>query len=295
MTDTRYCDLHTHSCFSDGADTPQALADAACRAGLYAIALTDHNTVAGLADFAHAAESRGILPVSGCEFSTDFAGNELHILGLFLPRDSWPEVAAYTEIRNRRKARSNRDCCERLAAAGYDVSYDDILEKNPGASINRMHIARELMSKGYTASVWEGFERLLQPEHGFFREPARLDALDTIRRIRQWGGAAVWAHPLISITPAEIEAFIPEAKEAGLDGIETLYSLYSPEDTRFMQSLAEAHGLLPSGGSDYHGINKPGIEIGTGKGGLRIPREYLEALACRASINKRISRQEVSS
>lgn len=283
MTDTRYCDLHVHSCLSDGADTPEKLVDIACAAGLQAIALTDHNTIAGLPEFAAASEKKGLQAVYGCEFSTDYAGKELHILGLFLPLRSWPDVTAYTEMRNRLKALSNRDCCERLAAAGYDISYDDILEKNPGASINRMHISRELMEKGYAASVKEALHQLLQPEQGFFRKPARLDALDTIRRIKLWGGAAVWAHPLLNVSRAEIEVFIPEAKAAGLDGIETLYSLYSPEDTCYMQSISKTHDLLPSGGSDFHGINKPDIKMGVGKGNLRIPLEYLDALAERAS------------
>ena len=283
MNCSGYCDLHAHSCFSDGSCTPEEIVKAACDAGLRGVALTDHNTVSGLPDFTAAAGRYGIQAVCGCEFSTDYLGKELHILGLFLPRDSWDAVAAYTEIRNRRKARSNRDCTERLARAGYDISYDDILAGNPGASINRVHIARALLAKGYVSSVKDAFDRFLQPEHGFFREPARLDAFDTIRHIKDWGGAAVWAHPLISASPAEIGVFIPEAKSAGLDGIETLYSLYSPEDTRYMEALARKYGLLPGGGSDFHGANKPDIALGTGRGDLRVPVRCLTALAARAS------------
>jgi len=283
MPHTEYCDLHTHTRFSDGACTPEELVQQAVAAKLTAVALTDHNTIAGLEDFVSAANRHGIQPICGCEFSTDFMGCEMHILGLFLPRTTWADVNAYTEIRNRRKAASNRDCTERLAAVGYTISYDDILEKNPGASINRVHIAQALLEKGYVTSIKDAFDRLLQPEHGFFREPARLGSLETIRKIKLWGGTAVWAHPLISAGKDVIEAFLPEACAAGLDGIETLYTLYSPEDTLYVQKLARKYSLLPSGGSDFHGVNKPDVAIGTGKGNLRIPMEYAVALSERSS------------
>jgi len=117
MSHTEYCDLHAHSCFSDGMCTPEEVILTARDAHLKAVALTDHNTIAGLADFALAAEKHDVEPVYGCEFSTDYSGDELHILGLCLPKASWPAVAAYTEVRNRRKAQSNRECTERLAAA----------------------------------------------------------------------------------------------------------------------------------------------------------------------------------
>lgn len=282
MTHPEFCDLHTHSNCSDGSCTPEELVLAAKAACLKAVALTDHNTVAGLSDFSAACEKHGVLPVCGCEFNTDWQGAEIHILGLFLPRNSWDEIAAYTEIRNQRKHRSNRECTERLAAAGYDISYDDILRSNSGTSINRVHIARALLEKGYVSSVKDAFDRLLQPKHGFFQNPALLDALETIRHIKSWGGTAVWAHPPISIDISSAEAFLPEAKQAGLDGLETLYARYSPEDTRRMQWLAHRYSLLSSGGSDFHGDNNPGISIGSGKGDLRIPMEYLVALSERS-------------
>lgn len=281
-----YCDLHVHSCMSDGADTPKEAAAAAAKAGLRTVALTDHNTISGLAEFSAAAKNLGLNGICGCEFSTEYAGKELHILGLYLPEEIWPDVRAYTDERNKRKARSNRECTERLAAAGYDISYDAILEKNPGASINRMHIARELMEKGYAPGVKEALYSLLQPEQGYFLEPARMDAIETLRRIRAWGGVSVWAHPLTSADYNEAEAFLPALVDAGLDGIEVLYSLYSEEDTRFALSLAERFALLPSGGSDYHGINKPDISIGTGRGNLQVPNKFASALARRAESHR---------
>lgn len=286
MDKTLFCDLHVHSLCSDGMCTPEEVVRLAKEAGLAAVALTDHNTIVGLERFAEAAETAGIQPVFGCEFSTEYAGKELHILGLCLPREAWPEVTAYTDERNKRKARSNRECCERLAAAGYDISYDAILEANPGASINRIHISRALYEKGYAADVWAALKNFLQPEQGFFLDPARVDALETIRRIKSWGGAAVWAHPLSSATAKEAEAFLTEAVPEGLDGIETIYSLYSPEDTLFARSLAEKYGILQSGGSDFHGANKPDIAIGTGRGNLRIPLGFLNALADRAAMRR---------
>jgi len=116
-----YCDLHVHSCMSDGADTPKEAAAAAAKAGLRTVALTDHNTISGLTEFSAAAKELGLNGICGCEFSTEYAGKELHILGLYLPEEIWPDVRAYTDERNKRKARSNRECTERLAAAGYRV------------------------------------------------------------------------------------------------------------------------------------------------------------------------------
>lgn len=272
-----FCDLHTHSRFSDGTDTPQQLILGAERAGLGAIALCDHNTVAGLPDFMAAARGREVEAVPGCEFSTDYQGVELHILGLMIQLEHYGAVTALLEEAQRQKEQSNIDLVAALNAAGYRVDYDRICARSNG-QINRAHIAAELMEQGYISSIQEAFKSLLTKKRGFYRPPQRIGAYDCIRFIKSIGAIAVLAHPFLNLDEAGLRQFLPEAVDAGLDGMEVLYSKYSDETTRLAYQIAQDYALKPSGGSDYHGSNKPDIAIGTGRGNLQIPMSWLDAL-----------------
>ena len=269
-----FCDLHCHSTYSDGTDTPEALVQRASEMGLRALALTDHNTVAGLAPFLKAAEGSGVPPVCGCEFTTVMEDRELHIVGLFLPEDKWPEITASLEERNRAKIESNRECADALERAGYRISYGKLCERFPGVVHNRAHIGQLLMEEGHVSSLKEAFSTLLRPGSGFYREAPRPYAPKVVRNIVRWGGVAVWAHPPLSAEYDRIERFLPPLKDAGLDAVETRYSTYSMEDIAFMERMAKEHGLLPSGGSDYHGTRKPGIALGC----ANVPEGYWQAL-----------------
>lgn len=274
----RFCDLHTHSLFSDGTYTPAQLIDAAVDAGLAALALTDHNTVDGVADFLAAGEGKPIEVIPGIEFSVDYDGTELHLLGLYLPPESLPGVSALMEDFIRRKEESSRALVEALNKAGYEISYESILAATGNGYVNRAHIAAALTEQGYTASVKEAFARLLRPEAGYYVPPRRPDVWEMIGYIRQIHAVPVLAHPFLNLTDAQLTAFLPEAKKLGLAGMECFYSTYDAQTAHRSLELADAYGLLYSGGSDFHGAVKPDISLGWGKGDLRIPLSWAEAL-----------------
>lgn len=275
-----YCDLHTHSNFSDGTYSPAQLIEAAKALGLQAIALTDHNTVAGLPDFVAAGQGSGLEAVPGCEFSTDYRGTELHILGLYLTPAHYQTVTDLLEEAQREKEKSNIDLVAALNAAGYELDYEAICATCNG-QINRAHIAAAMVEKGYFADMQACFRGVLSAKHGFYRQPKRIDAYDCIRFIKSLGAVAVLAHPFLNLDEAALRAFLPKAVEAGLDGMEVAYSKYSPETTATAVAVADAFGLCYAGGSDFHGGNKPDIRLGTGRGDLRIPLTWLEKLKTR--------------
>lgn len=275
----RLCDLHTHSSYSDGTLSPTQLIEAAEREGLAAVALTDHNTVSGLPDFLKAARNSGVEGIPGAEFSTEYQGTELHILGLFIRPEHYEPITAMMDDALRRKERSNRELVEALNRAGYVLDYDTIKSRTPGGFVNRAHIAAELTRLGYTADRKEAFSKLLSPKCGFYRPPQRIDAFEMIRTLKSMGAVVVLAHPFLSLKEeGALRAFLGPAAEAGLDGMEVRYPLFYAEQTRAAEKLAAEFGLLPSGGSDFHGENKPDIRLGQGKGGLNVPLSFLEGL-----------------
>ena len=272
-----HCDLHTHSYYSDGTYSPAELIAEAKQLGLTAIALTDHNTVAGLPDFITAGQGRGVETVPGCEFSTDYQGVELHILGLWIDPVHYATVTALLEQAQREKEQSNRNLVAELKNAGYELDYAEICSRCSG-QINRAHIAAELVEKGYFPTMQDAFRGPLSATHGLYKPPKRIDAYDCIRFIKSIGAVAVLAHPFLSLDETQLRAFLPQAVEAGLDGMEVAYSKYSPETTTTAFTVADDFGLKYSGGSDFHGNNKPDIALGSGRGSLKIPAQWLEEL-----------------
>jgi len=279
----KICDLHCHSHFSDGTCSPAELIDLAQKQGLSALALTDHNTSKGLEEFTAAAVGSGVEAVPGCEFTTAYDGAELHIVGLFLPPASWPEVEDYVEIANMAKIHSNHKLIAALQKAGYAITEEEVAASTDAPVFNRAHVAAILVKKGYYPSLDAAFKTVLSEKDGFYEPPKRHSAQRTIRFIKDIGGVAVWAHPLYQPGDyALAEKFLPEAKAAGLDAMETLYSRYDEETTARAVELAERFGVKQSGGSDFHGGNKPDISIGTGTGNLCIPYALCEELkTCR--------------
>ena len=272
------CDLHTHSTFSDGTMTPTQLVAEALRSGLTAIALCDRNTVAGLPEFLAAAEGTSVEAIPGIEFSTDYHGTELHVLGLFLKPESYAPVTELLENFRARKDQSNAELVEALGRGGYALDYAAIKAGTPNGQVNRAHIAAAVMEHGYVSSVKEAFKTLLAPEHGYYRPPERLNVFDAIRFIKAVGSVAVLAHPFLNLEEEELRRCLPGAKRAGLDGMETLYSAYSGETTALAAAIADEFGLKHSGGSDFHGSNKPEVHLGIGMGNLCIPLKILEEL-----------------
>ncbi|MBQ7378876.1 MAG: PHP domain-containing protein [Clostridia bacterium] len=274
----KLCDLHTHSIYSDGTSTPAELIKLAKGAGLSAIALTDHNTVSGIPHFLKAAEGSDVIAVPGIEVSSDYLGNELHIVGLFRSLDHLDEVEDYVAAYLERKEQSNIDLCCNLTADGYEVSYEKVKSATPDGTVNRALIAAELMRCGYVESIKAAFATLLSKKGGYYHEPEKLNAFDVITKLGEFDAIPILAHPFLSLDEAQLHSFLPKAKAAGLIGMETDYSTFDQATTAQAHALAEKYGLLPSGGSDYHGTNKPDISVGTGKGSLLVPFAYYENL-----------------
>ena len=272
------CDLHAHSVYSDGTSTPAELITLAKQAGLCAVALTDHNTVSGIPAFLSAAENSGVMPVPGIEVSTDYMGDELHIVGLFKSLDHLAEVEAYVAAYLQRKEQSNVDLCRNLCAAGYEVSYEKIKSATPDGTVNRALIAAELMRLGYVESIKAAFSTLLSKKGGFYHEPQRPEALEVIPKLIEFDAVPILAHPFLSLDEPKLREFLPKAKAVGLVGMETNYSTFSPEQTALAHDLVKEFDLKPGGGSDYHGTNKPDIRIGIGRGNLQVPYDYYPAL-----------------
>lgn len=281
---TAYCDLHTHSVFSDGTDTPAQLLNKAQTRGLCAIALTDHNTVAGLPSFMEAAVGRPVRAIAGAELSADYHGTELHILCLFLRQAHYRTVTQWLEDYHRRKEQSNLQLVDKLNAAGYSLDYEKIKEATPNGQVNRALIAAELTRLGYTASIQDAFRQLLSPKCGYYAPPLRPSPFEVISFIKSLGAVAVLAHPFLNLNEEQLREFLPQAKECGLDGMETIYSTYDEQTTALAKAIADEYGILHSGGSDYHGNNKPHIEMGIGQGNLAVPERLLAALETQTRI-----------
>ena len=274
----KICDLHTHSIYSDGSWTPCQLVDEAERIGLSAIALTDHNTVAGLPEFLEAARGREVEAVPGVEFSSDYKGIDVHILGLFIKPEHYDPITSLLADQQLRKDQANMDLVESLAKDGYVVDYPALKASTPNGQINRAHIAAELTRLGYTASRQEAFERLLSPKCGYYHPPKRMTSFEAIDFIKSIGATAVMAHPYLTLHSQEVRLFLEEAVRHGLDGMETVYVTYDDDTVRLAKETAAEFALLESGGSDFHGANQPDIALGVGRGGLHVPAELYFAM-----------------
>lgn len=281
------CDLHTHSAYSDGTCTPAELVSLAKAAKLCAVALTDHNTVAGLPCFVEAAAGSGVQPVPGVEFSTDYGETELHILALFVEPAHYGPITGLLEEGVVRKEQSNRALVAALKAAGIELDYEAIKASTPKGQVNRAMIAAEMLKRGYVTSVQEAFSRYLSAKHGYYVPPKRPDVFETIRFIRELGAVPVLAHPFLNLDEAGLAAFLPRAVEAGLQAMEVLYPKFTPAQTALAKAYARQFGLAESGGSDFHGENKPDIALGTGRGDLAVPESCLKELQRICEENKK--------
>ncbi len=263
-------DLHTHSTASDGTLTPAELARAAKDAGLSVIAITDHDTVSGAEEFLSECERVGITGIAGVEISAKFR-TEMHILGLFVDYTDAEFIEKLAVLKNARSIR-NREMIKRLHEAGFDVSEEDILALKDGATLDntgRAHIASILRDKGYVTSVQEAFDKYLSRGCPFYVPRVTYPPAESIAMIKKAGGIAVLAHPIfITREREELRALLADLQAAGLDGVETYYSEYDEEFTQMCSELADEVGLLKTGGSDFHGANKPHIALGRVYGGF---------------------------
>lgn len=274
-------DLHCHSCFSDGTFSPEEIVIKAKKRGLRAIALTDHDTIDGLEAFQQSGQKYHIETITGIEFAAQynrFSEQEIHIVGLGFS----PTAKALTEqmklIVEARQIR-NEKMVYALNQLGFDISYEQIQQNAAGNIITRAHFANVLVQKNIVKNTKEAFEKYLSTNKPAYVQRQTLSPALCIQTIQKSGGVAVLAHPtLYHMDYNEIEILAKELKSYGLIAIETQYSSYSSEQSRKITALADKLGLLYSGGSDFHGKNRPNIHIGVGKNNLHIPYSYWEAL-----------------
>ena len=271
------CDLHTHTNHSDGSSSVCELVREAKEKNLI-IALTDHNTVTGLPEFLSESASLGVTAVGGTELSTVYDGEEFHLLGLFIDPEYYSSVESLCRDYHKLKEQSNIALVNRLCEAGYELDYSVIKVKNIKGNVNRAHIASELVKRGYVSSISDAFDKLLDEKCGYYVPPKRLELVEAIDFLRSIKALPVLAHPLKDIDAERLREILPTLKFAGLVGMETMHSSYSDEKIAVSKAIARKFDLYESGGSDYHGSIKPGIQLGVGKGNLNISRSIYDDL-----------------
>ena len=270
-------DLHVHSTASDGTASPRDLAELALRQGLSAVAVTDHDTVLGYPELKEAGEELGIQTVPGIEISTKFH-RAVHILGYYIdPHSPHLEPVLNWVVEDRDKR--NREMCRLMAADGLPVNYEDMKQRF-GEVIGRPHFADLLVELGLAKNVKDAFDRYVEKGQRYYVGRTILPIEQAIDIIRLSGGVPVLAHPFqYQLDDAGLRELIEHCIAQGLRGMECRYSGYGPEQSEYLEKLAEEYGLIKTGGSDYHGSNKPKIVLGRGiEENLHVPYEWLENL-----------------
>jgi predicted metal-dependent phosphoesterase TrpH len=276
-------DLHMHSVFSDGTNTPAELVAMAEKRSLNAIALTDHDTVGGVPHFLAAAENVSIEAIPGIELSADCERGTMHILGYLFDHTCEALLAQIGEVQKGREER-NLKILKKLNKLGYTLLWSDV-EKHIGSGVvGRPHFAAALVERGHVKSKKAAFELLLAKGRPGYADRFRLTAKECIELIRQAGGVSVLAHPATIYLPDDkMKALVGELKNLGLNGIEVYYAENRPENMKKFMGWAKEFDLICTGGTDFHGNNTPDLKVGTGFGQLCVPDEVLDNLKAKAA------------
>ncbi|MEG1911308.1 MAG: PHP domain-containing protein [Cloacibacillus sp.] len=272
----RMIDMHVHSTCSDGTYAPERLASAAAKRGLSLLALTDHDTTSGLARFMQACRKEGVRGLCGVELSAE-APYTLHILGYRIRPGSAALEGRLSEVRDCRNNR-NVKICANLHALGFDIEIDEVEKISGGEVVARPHIARLMVQKGYVPTVGMAFIKYLDRNGAAYVPRVRLSAEECISLIREAGGVAVLAHPAqCRLNDAAMDALLARLKAAGLWGLEAVYGANPPELTMSHLALAAKFGLYTTAGSDFHGANRPEVDLGIAVGDALLPWARLES------------------
>ncbi len=267
-------DLHMHSKCSDGTLEPEELVQLAKKRGVRVIALTDHDSVDGLERAGKEAEKQGVILVNGIEFSTNYFGKEVHILGYFLDLTDEVFLGKLEELKVERGNRTVK-ILKKLCDRGLSLTMEEVFMEVTGPVVSRTHIANAMMKKGYVYTRTEAFRQYIGEGGSAYVPKTIISPNEAVRLIRRNGGIAAIAHPkLIGMGREKVLRLIDELIGDGLDALETYYPGYSNEDIKFYEDTCKEKGLLRTGGSDYHGLNREGVQIGD----MNVPFEVYEDL-----------------
>ncbi len=274
-------DLHVHSNCSDGTLTPAELVDLAIKKKLKAFALTDHDTTAGIDSAAQAildADSNLEL-IPGIELSTNYLNKDIHIVGLGIDKDNVYFQETLSRFQNSRYIR-NQKMIKKLQEHGIDITEEKMFASFGDAVWTRAHFGRFIQDAGYVSNLWDAFPKYIGDNAPCFVPREKVTPFQGIQLIHEGGGVAVLAHPLLyPLTAVELDTLVGKLAKAGLDAIEVHYSMNRYGDENRVKLLAKKYGLKPSGGSDFHGSNKPSIQLGTGKGNINMSYDIWKALS----------------
>ncbi len=276
-------DLHAHTTYSDGTFTPRELVELAARIGLNAVAITDHDSVDGLAEGAAAGAELGVQVVPGVEINLEHDRLTVDLLGYFLGGPPGDRVGAtLAELRGYRDVR-NAQILERLRELGYPVEPDELAAiAGSGAAVGRPHIGEAMRRRGYVGSITEAFERFLRRGAPAWVDRRRLSLSAAARLVRRAGGLPVVAHPgIVRTDEAGLDRLVAAAARCGVSGLECYYPSHDEAMVRRCLALAATYDLVPTGGSDFHGQTKPGVVLGRADGDRPVPDSVLDELTAR--------------
>ena len=268
-------DLHVHTTASDGSMSPTEIVRHAANSGLSAIAVSDHDCVDGLDEAIDAGRKYGIEVIPAIELSVK-SETETHILGFCIDHKSPKLLEKLKEVREIRRER-NRDMCKKLNSLGFDIELPEVAAMATGQLFGSTHFAAVMVKKGYVSSRKEAFDKYLANGRPAHSQLQCLLPKEAIQLIKDAGGGAFLAHPhLININDDALKSLLRELMSYGLDGLEGYYTDYTPEMQKKFLDMANGFGLMVSGGTDYHGANKPHITIGKGLGNMAVPYSVLQ-------------------
>lgn len=274
-----YIDLHIHTTASDGSLTPSQVVCYAKEKGLKAIAITDHDTIEGNEEAIKEGKREGIEVVPGVEISVDYSPGSMHMLGYFITIE---DIALKEKLFILQDSRADRNpkIVDKLNELGLALTYDEVVKESGGGQIGRPHIAQALMKKGYIKNIQEAFNKYLGKGAPAYIDKFRLSAKEAITMITNAGGVSVLAHPftLNCKSSNELEVLVKKLVKQGLQGLEVYYAEHNQRQISSYLKLAKQYNVVITGGSDFHGKNMQGIDLGTGRGNLKVPYSLLEKL-----------------
>lgn len=282
---TSRVDLHLHTTASDGTDSPRELVRRALAAGLTTIAITDHDSTEGVAEAVAAAQGTGLEVIPGIEISTDVPDSEVHVLGFYVDVADEELQRTLRLLRESRRGRA-QSMVEKLRELGLDVEWGRVKAFAGAGAVGRPHVAQALVEKGYVGSTAEAFERYIGRNGPAYVERYKLTPAEAVELVQRAGGLPGLAHPVLGIVVdqqhelASVDAMLPELKRAGLVAMECYYTGYSREITEALLERARRYDLVPTGGSDYHGRNLEGSELG----GVFVPPDAVVQLRARRGL-----------